>query len=395
MDYLVQDLRSEIQGGDAALWLGVGVSLALSGNDAIAGWQGFLAYAMERCRDLGLLDAAAERRYLQRIGSMAGVLDAGEAIERLLRQNGEWEVFLRDFRNRLAVRNGALAHALSNLDLPIFTVAYDDLVEQATHLGSTTWAHPEQVERVIRRQSTNLVHVHGIWNQPDTIVLGRGSYRRYLCHERAQATLRALRLLRSQVFLGFGAGLGDPHFERLRRWARRLGPSSAFRHYRLCTEKEAESLRSEHGRDRLFLVVYGRRFSDLPGFLRQLFPASSRTPAQSKWRWVAAVAATTLMAAQQPGARMPSSEAFVDGSVVLGGTPAAWVQVGLPGYASPLTADGLGRFTARVEAGREVAVWIQHGSRPVLFHADLPPGARRASWRFHLESGASELAGWR
>jgi hypothetical protein len=96
----------------------------------------------------------------------------------------------------------------------------------------------------------------------------------------AEAMRKALAATRELVFVGFGAGLGDPNFGELRRWLAGVFSGSSYRHYRLCLEAELVDRWGEHELDeRIVPIAYGARHDDLVPFLRALVPHVVRASA--------------------------------------------------------------------------------------------------------------------
>jgi hypothetical protein len=116
-----------------------------------------------------------------------------------------------------------------------------------------------------------VLHLHGHWQDPDSVVLGIRSYESVLGNAHTQTVLRALCLTADLVFVGFGAGLADPNFGALLRWIARCSPAAKYRHFRLARTGEVESIRRQHPpEERVFVVPYGERHDDLASFLRGL-----------------------------------------------------------------------------------------------------------------------------
>jgi hypothetical protein len=89
--------------------------------------------------------------------------------------------------------------------------------------------------------------------------------------EHGQAIWQALRTTRTLLFIGYGAGLTDPNFQKLFRWARSAFPDSEFRHYRLAPQGDVAQQRESHDpSDRIFVISYGDSHEDLPLFVEQL-----------------------------------------------------------------------------------------------------------------------------
>jgi hypothetical protein len=100
--------------------------------------------------------------------------------------------------------------ALADLGVPLVTTNYDGLMEQVTGRPAVTWREGALVEQVVRGNKNAMLHLHGHWEDPPSVVLGIRSYEQVLGSVHAEAMRKALAATRVLVFLGFGAGLGDP-----------------------------------------------------------------------------------------------------------------------------------------------------------------------------------------
>ena len=187
--------------------------------------------------------------------------------------DGEWRRWLRETLGQLKAQERAALQALRDLHVPIATTNYDGLVEEATDRPAVTWRDRAQVERVLRGDDEGVLHLHGHWQDPESVVLGIRSYDAVLGDAHAQTVLRSLRLRHTLVFIGCGAGLGDPNLGALLAWSRPLLAGSEYRHFRLCRASEREELERQHPREeRIFPLPFGETHEDLAPFLRDLAP---------------------------------------------------------------------------------------------------------------------------
>jgi len=123
----------------------------------------------------------------------------------------------------------------------------------------------------LRAHSPAIVHLHGHWEDPESVVLGIRSYEAILGDAHAQAMLRALRTFRTLIFIGYGSGLVDPNFGALLGWSRSVFAGSEYRHFRFATDDETEQLQRQHSpEERMFVIPYGKNHSDLRPFLNRL-----------------------------------------------------------------------------------------------------------------------------
>lgn len=101
-----------------------------------------------------------------------------------------------------------------------------------------TWQESSRVQRVIRGDAKAILHLHGYWDKPESIVLGSRSYEEIIRNTPAQNLQRALGITRTLVFVGCGSGLEDPNFGQFLAWLRDNFSGSEYRHYRLAISHE-------------------------------------------------------------------------------------------------------------------------------------------------------------
>jgi|GEM_PF-4128654 len=274
-DLLFDDLRQQIANGQVLAVIGAGVSIGTTNNNAVASWIGLLRNGVERCLAVvpGLPSGWAERvRSEIESGDSDDLLSAAEKISsKLGSQGGEYGRWLRETVGALRIERSDVITALKDLGVPIATTNYDSLIEQVTELQSVSWRQAAQVEYLIRGAEPGVLHLHGYWQDPQSVVLGIRSYEAVLGDAHTQAIQRALRATRTLLFIGYGAGLADPNFGALLRWARDVFSGSEFRHYRLALQQEVEAMQAMHpAGERIYVLPFGDKHTDLPAFLRNL-----------------------------------------------------------------------------------------------------------------------------
>jgi hypothetical protein len=320
-DLLLDDLRKAVTRKGVLVVVGAGVSVWSTNRARAASWTGLLETGIDRCDQLGRTpskDWAARRRRDLRSGDLRDVLAVAEQVAgRLSAQaasqetvGGEYRRWLRETVGALKVERQELIRAIAGLRVPIATTNYDGLIERVTRRPPVTWRDRARVERVLRGDERGVLHLHGHWQEPESVILGVRSYETVMGDEHAQAVLRALRLTRSLLFVGFGAGLADPNFSALLAWIRRVLPGSEYRDFRLARSSETAGLRSQHQQDtRLVVLSYGRSYDDLAPFLKKLRAMpSGRRPSSSGGTGASAVARQPGRTPTRPAAPSPEAE---------------------------------------------------------------------------------------
>jgi tetratricopeptide (TPR) repeat protein len=277
-DLLNNDLREQLARRQAVVVVGAGVAVAATDGAPTASWLGLLHDGVARCEAMAhdLPQGWGDRVRAQiDSGDVEALLSAAEDVTRRLDGpgGGEYRRWLRESVGSLTVTQPGVIERLADLGAPIVTTNYDNLIEEVSGLPTVTWRQGAQVQRVVRRDDLGVVHVHGHWGDPASVVLGIRSYERMLGDEHAQAVLHALTMLQSLVFVGFGAGLADPNFGALRAWLARVLAGSEYRHFRLGRNGDLARLNAEHdSSERIMVVGYGPKYSNLSRFLRTLAP---------------------------------------------------------------------------------------------------------------------------
>jgi hypothetical protein len=280
MTSLEDDLRAAIARNEVLVIAGAGIAMAGSENASVAAWRGLLEDGIERC----VKACGASRNWasaqlgLLRLPDVSAWIAVGEQVTEKLGgpRGGEFKRWLRETVGQLeptAAGSEVLA-ALVRLNTTIATTNYDGLLEHASRLQAVTWREDGSVaQRVFRGDSSGIVHLHGYWDEPSTVVLGVRSYESILGHGPAQAMQRALVSTKTLLLVGFGGGLEDPNFHALRKWMAQTWSGGEYRHYRLVLERDLEAAQNEHRPDeRIVPVAFGSEHRDLLGFLHRIAP---------------------------------------------------------------------------------------------------------------------------
>lgn len=285
-----QGLVDDIRAGRIVAVVGAGVALAATGNNPVAGWIGLLQDGIARIETLNraphqdwanrqraiLADASAGR------GDLTEVLSVAEQISARLGapDDGEWRRWLRETVGALTpAAEPRLLQAIAGLGVPIATTNYDGLLEDVTGYPALNWTRTAEIVRCLRREQHGIWHLHGYWNEPETVVLGIRDYARIVATGTAQHLQRVLPTLNGLLYIGCGAGLEDPNFHALRAWIGSVLPGAEHRHIRLARNGEVASLQREHPpAERTVVLGFGAGFDDLAPFLEALACDAGATP---------------------------------------------------------------------------------------------------------------------
>lgn len=272
--------------GSVIFVVGAGVAKGASGNAPAADWKGLLSLGLAECNALAKKGRVPESvgwnptevKRAIKSGQGASLVQAASQIEAALIAAEVYADWLKKTVGALRPTNRDVLDAIAALQVPIATCNYDGIIEAALEVPGITWRDHGMVTKFLRGDLDAVLHLHGHFREPQSVVLGIDSYQRIVGSQHAQAVQRALFLERTLVFVGFGAGLDDPNFGALLDWAAEVVPGSDCFHVRLALNHEVGPLMAERPlTQRLHVVGYGQNHTDLAPFLRALLPAQSES----------------------------------------------------------------------------------------------------------------------
>lgn len=273
-----EDLLAAVASGRAAFVLGTGSTILATQNRDLT-WAKLLSGGLSWLADKNFLREAVKDRLVAQLefavaeDEIADLLSVAERLSSELRRPGPITManWLRDNFGSLSVRDKRVAVALQKFGRPILTTNYDTTLEAILGYQSVTWREPNLLQQVMTGEMTEAVgHLHGVWTDGDSVVLGVGDYTNLLSSTPAQELQHALHSMNSLIFIGFGAGLDDPNFHALTEWWKLKLGTTAHRHYQLCRDEDVATLEVAHATDNVRVVSYGKQFSDLPRFLETM-----------------------------------------------------------------------------------------------------------------------------
>lgn len=279
----MQELQEAVAKGRCVFIVGTGFSISSSNRAACASWNGLIEQSLEYMKQRNM---ALEPWFVMIKGMYDYAISAGDTgtlvsvaglIQEKIRECGDIALsnWLRETVGQLKIQDKTWAEALDAVGCPILTTNYDTLLEQATNRQSASWMDTGEIQNILVSNSTKIGHLHGIWNEPGSVVFSQSDYTRLLSSATAQELQKAVSALKSIVYVGVGAGLSDPNFSRLIEWHRASFSNSSLQHYRLCRQTELGDLFSEHKTDHIAPIAYGDDYSDLPEFLKAISPGAN------------------------------------------------------------------------------------------------------------------------
>lgn len=196
------NFTKSITTGSVVLLVGTGVSAGLTGGIPTATWVGLLRSGITRAEvvNSGLVEAgwrsvvetqldfgARQNNASMLIGAANLIADAMKGVG--ARAYAEW---LESTVGSLVVTNPRLGAALRGIPFPILTTNYDTLIEQATNRSVANWPDCAAIQRLLMGGDSSVGHLHGVWSEPDSVVLTQSDYNALLAAEPLQHLQRAI-----------------------------------------------------------------------------------------------------------------------------------------------------------------------------------------------------------
>ena len=272
----IDELKKSIAQGRTFVVAGAGVSIATTDNAAVASWKGLIRNGLQRCVEIGRrkeewLDLKLKLLDISETSDLVGL---GNDVQSIMTANGDISQFakwLRETIGSLEISRTDVIESLINLNCPIATTNYDRLLEQQSHLSPITWKDPGRLHRIIRADEKGIVHLHGYYEQPASVILGIVDYQTLVTDPSAQAMQQLLAGSYSLLLAGFGSGLDDPNFTKLISWLTSAFKNIEHRHFQLVKVGQLEDVRiAELQGAHIDIIEYGQTYEELPHFLRSL-----------------------------------------------------------------------------------------------------------------------------
>lgn len=277
-DRFYQELRARLRADQVVPVIGAGVSMAAA---RLPGWWGAVANGLRYVEEARIWPA-------DQVAAARAALDAGDLVGTAQRlkgllgaPHGEYPRWLKECFGSARLQSTDLLHAIADLGCPVLaTTNYDRILSD--HLPHrpqpVTWREPRRMAAALG-ESGRVLHLHGIYDDPPSVIFGVDDYGEVVADPAYEAVLRTLWLDRTLLFVGCSPdGLRDPDFTRLLQWAARTFPGALGRHFMLLragdgTEQDARALLLEN---RVQVLEYGKEYHELPAFLHEINPHPER-----------------------------------------------------------------------------------------------------------------------
>lgn len=279
-------LKNAIQANQLVAVMGTGVSLAVAepltvDGFNVAAWHGLIQHGIHRCRALGLIteERADQLKKMVAWNIVDDLIHVAETVTKTLRaaSPGTYQKWLDETVGKLKVKAPSLIHALDRICKLLSTLNYDTLPEKVLQRVSVRWNEPHRVSLAISGQKVEaagvdrdtIIHMHGCWDNADSVVFGSASYQEVGSHSHAQAVQQFFAVGHTMMFVGCGETLDDPNFSKFVPIVTKILGETSKAHYVLCLEADVEKWKAKKI-PWLHPVSYGKTHADLVPFLESL-----------------------------------------------------------------------------------------------------------------------------
>ena len=223
-----EDLVKAIHEGRALIVCGAGVS-RLATNNAAPGWADLIREVLKHVQALGA-DAALVQgcEALLKSDQTERWLAAADLIQAEMggSAHGRYRAFLKAAIGNLEATQPAVFQELAKIGAAgnrIATTNYDNLLCAGLRRQPVTWGDPPTAAEVLSGKGPDMVvHLHGHWLTPPSVVFSKRDYDLVKSAASSQFLQQLATLNFTIVFVGCGnAGLADDNVGALLDWFRR------------------------------------------------------------------------------------------------------------------------------------------------------------------------------
>jgi hypothetical protein len=286
-----EQLQGELASGQVVVVVGSGVSVAACGQQLVEGhkvatWSGLLEHGVGRLSAIGTADGSEEVLLTMIRSRKTDLMINAAAIitDRLKeRSEGTFRGWLADTIGQLKIQDATLLQDIAALPGLVVTLNYDHLLEKATGLPAITWQETNAVQDALRGTREAILHLHGEYQNPESVVLGLSSYNKVKDEPHAKAVLQCITLSKTFLFVGCGDTVLDPNFQQLIAWGTEALQDVVPRHMLLCRGSELTAFQKKlAAAPWLQPIAYGDDYAELGPFLRSLVPAGAMASGSSR-----------------------------------------------------------------------------------------------------------------
>lgn len=279
-----QQMNEALSSGRATLFIGSGVSIGATYGISLAecaSWPGLIKHGLQHVVNvLGKYDTNWLKPHLDRLAS--GNMEPDDYIE--LASVVESSMQPHEFKRWLEVTIGQLyiKHQTTLNELvplvqgnKVVTTNYDSLLELALKWPVVEWTDSKSFQQASFNGNNAIVHLHGHWRNPSSIVFGKHGYDKIQFDNDIQILLRNMIQNRSLVFIGCGDTLFDYNVGNALENAIKEFEALELHHYWLVRVSEVKECRQKLDykfgpTHNIHIIPFGSKHDDLPAYLNRI-----------------------------------------------------------------------------------------------------------------------------
>jgi GTPase SAR1 family protein len=262
------ELITALKNKNVVIFVGAGVSAYTTNGDKLSMWTGLLEHGINYCCEVAHFTPEWKKRQMDQLNGddVDEWLSVAELLSKKLKAVRQFKTWLSNSVGTLSNVKPNLIQQIGELNTQIYTTNYDNLLDLNLNRKIISNRDVDKIQEVLSGSRNEIVHLHGFYDDPKTIILGNVSYNDLSHNKFFQTIQQSIFNVKHILFVGFGAGLGDPNFGPLLEWTKSFA-SSEHHHYRLVKEEEKTTLPPD---PKIQNLVYGEEYDDLLPFFEEL-----------------------------------------------------------------------------------------------------------------------------
>ena len=242
----IQKLKTDIALNQAIIIVGAGVSIyTTKGEQETAHWKGLLKNGLYRCHQSRSSSDTDFEHSMNKFDTNTATTDdylsAANRVKDYLKKKSNttredvYKSWLFETVGKLVPKQPELIRAIGELECPILTTNYDSLLADVLGREPLTWNRycTETDHSSLVNGNNYILHLHGYFEEPDTIVFSSGDYKRIRQNSSGLSKLKDILKAKSILLIGFDSGTTDPHLTNLLAWIAQTTDRKIHSIYRL------------------------------------------------------------------------------------------------------------------------------------------------------------------
>lgn len=280
-----KEIIDSAEKGNLLIVIGTGISISLTHNQyPQLSWKGLISSGLSYGNQKGVISTVQKSTWntILEQGDIDELLSCAEFVGKKL-NSPKGDLYYRWMEEQFKhikpeeCKIKESLRKIVELNIPICTLNYDTLLEDATKLPEIRLSNSNDAISWLKKEQHGVLHLHGVWKDPENCILGVRDYERTLNSEARQLFQRSMAAFNRILFIGCGDTFSDPNFSSLIEWIKKNLKGAFSSSYALVLERDKEEKNKNkllHG----FLepVVYGTKHDDLPDYLNGIFSRVKR-----------------------------------------------------------------------------------------------------------------------